>query len=116
MPSTTKRTRLIKPSDAIWLRIAMWLVNRMSMKQKDAFSSFCRFYEITPISGAHLDLEGRNLQHDGHARLETVAQTRVLVQREHAEGNVLPYYTSAHSPTRTQHRVHRLQQQPRAAE
>ena len=25
------------------------MVNRMSMKQKDAFSSFWRFYEITPI-------------------------------------------------------------------
>ena len=106
----------MKPSDAIWLRIAMWLVNRMSMKQKDAFSSFWRFYEITPISGVHLDLEGGDLQHDGHASLQTVAQTRVLVQREHAEGNVLARYASCHAPTSTQHRVHHLQQQTRAAE
>ena len=79
----------------------MWLVNRMSMMQKDAFSSFWRFYDITPISGAHLDLEGGDLQHDGHTGLQTVAQTRVLVQREHAEGDVLARYASRHAPSPT---------------
>lgn len=93
----------------------MWLANRMSMKQKDAFSSFCRFYALTPPSRAHLDLEGWNLQYNGHARLQAVPQAGVLVQREDAEGNVLASYASAIASRPTQHGVHHLQQQSGAA-
>ena len=77
---------------------------------------FLSLLPLTHPNNSHLDLEGWNPQHDGHARLQTVAQARVLVQREHAERNVLSRYGSERGRRRTQSRVHHLEEKSCAPE
>ena len=77
---------------------------------------FLSLLPLTRPNNSHLDLEGGNPQHDGHARLQTVAQARVLVQREHAERNVLSRYGSERGRRRTQSRVHHLEEKSCAPE